>query len=78
MRDDQSLRTSESTSAIRHEMITEETVRPYFQNLKAELDRRKYSQQGQSYLKFERDMHNICYQFRQNRCRVKKSHETPF
>lgn len=35
---DISLRTPESTAAIRHEMMTEERVKPYFQSLKSELD----------------------------------------
>lgn len=35
---DISLRTPESTAAIRHEIMTEERVKPYFQSLKSELD----------------------------------------
>lgn len=53
---DISLRTPESTAAIRHEIMTEERVKPYFQSLKSELDENEL---GQCYMEYGRDIHNI-------------------
>lgn len=69
---DISLKTPESTAAIRHEMMTEERVKPYFQSLKSELDENEL---GQCYMEYGRDIHNIGNWRRKNCCKVKKHME---